>query len=128
MVIVLRNQLAHLGKRVFPRDFAGDMTTDIGDFRPYDQAAFIAQVVKHLAVLVMRQPDAVRAHAANPRHIFAVFFFADGPAHILPVLMPANAVQRMADAIEEKAALGIDVETPVAVPLLHAIQRHAVLF
>ena len=42
--------------------------------------------------------------------------------------MPANAVQRMADAIEEKAALGIDVETPVAVPLLHAIQRHTVLF
>ena len=99
------------------------MPGDIGNLRPDDHAALVAQVVKELVVLIVRQADGVRAQLADQIHVLAVMLrqqrVADAPA----VLMARDAAQRIRFAVEEEAALRVDLKGAAAKARAHAVEH-----
>ena len=124
MVVVLGDELLHLGNGVFKTIFK--VTGDVRNFRPDDHAVLIAQVVEILVVLIVRKADGRRAELADVFHVLPVMLrqqrVADSPA----VLMAGDAAQRVFFAVEDEAALRIDLKRAAAKAGLHAVDDFAV--
>ena len=77
-------------------------------------------------MLVVGQADCVCADLLNQGHVLLMFFRGQGPAHVQPVLMAGNAVQRVALAVQEEPALGVHMEAAEAEGLGHGVLLGAV--
>ena len=125
MIVVLDDQLLHLGNRVFAS--ARHVLGDVRNLRPDDHAVLVAQVVEIGVVLIVRQADGVCAHLGDERHVLPVVLreqrVADAPA----VLMAGDAAQRIGLAVEDEALIGIDGERPAAEARGDAVQHAALL-
>ena len=119
MVVVLDDQLLHLGDRVLTP--VGHMLRDIGDLCPDDHARLIAEIVEILVVLVVCQTDGVRAQLLDELHILVMHFPGDGIAEALAVLMAGNTVQRVGAAVKEEALLRVNMEAAHAKALPHLV-------
>ena len=119
VVVVLDDQFLHLRDGVLAP--VGHVLGDIGDLGPDDHARLIAEVVEILIVLVVRQPDRVRAQLLDELHILVVHLAGDGVAQTLAVLMAGDAVQRVRAAIEEEAPLGVNREAAHAEALFDLV-------
>ena len=108
VVVVLQNQLPHLTEQVFVGGRVGNVQANKGNLRPYNHSLAVAKLVEKRVVLVVRQTDRVGTDFTNHRHIFQMFLLGDAPAHILTVLVTADAVQRIRPPVEEKSLVGGD--------------------
>ena len=108
MIVVLGDQFLHLGDGILPA--VRHMLGDIGDLRPHDHPAFIAEIIEILVMLVMRQTDGVGPHLADQVHILEVLFLRDGIAETFPVLMAGDTSERIAPAVEIKTCFGMIVK------------------
>ena len=120
MVIALHDELLHLqsGILVGVRHMAGD----IRDLRPDDHAALVAQVIEVLVVLIVRQPDRVRADLANQVHVLPVMLRQQRVADLPAVLMAGDAAQRILAPVEDEASLRVDGEAAAAKARRHPVQ------
>ena len=112
MIVTLGDQLPHLGQRVFPAIL--HVLSDIGDLCPHHNAVLVAQIIEFLSVLVMRQPQSVGTQLPDDGHIRRMILPGQRVALSLPVLVTADAPQRIAAAIEEEAFPGIASKLPAA--------------
>ena len=112
MVVALGDQLPHLREGVLPAVF--HVQGDIGDLRPDHDAVFIAQIIEFLGMLIVGQAQGVGAQFPDDGHIRRVIGPGQGVALALQILMAADAPQRIAAAVEEKALFRIAVELPAA--------------
>ena len=108
VVVVLQNQLPHLAEQVFVGGRVGNVQADKGNLCPYNHSLAVAKRVEERVVLVVRQTDRVGTDFTNHCHIFQVFLLGDAPAHILTVLVTADAVQRVRPPVEEESLVGGD--------------------
>ena len=69
----------------------------------------------------MREAHGVDAHFEHDRHVFVVMLFRERVPDAVAVLVAADAAQRQALAVQEKALVGIDAEETQAERLLHAV-------
>ena len=105
MIIALGDQLPHLIQRVLAA--TRHMLGDIGDLRPDDQAVFIAQIIKFLGVLIVGQADGVGPDLPDKSHILPVLFDRQRTAQPGPILMAADAPQRITASVQDKALFRI---------------------
>ena len=113
MIVTLGDQLPHLGQRVFPAIL--HVLSDIGDLCPHHNAVLVAQIIEFLSVLVMRQPQSVGTQLPDDGHIRRMILPGQRVALSLPVLVTADAPQRIAAAIEEEGGRSLSgdrIETP----------------
>ena len=66
------------------------MFGNIGDLRPDDQTSFVAQIVKFLRVLIVREPYGIGAHFTNQVYIFFMMRRSQCIADFRSVLMAGN--------------------------------------
>ena len=97
MVIILHNQLPHLEKRIVLSIW--HMRGYIRDLRPHNHSLAVAQIIKILVVLVMRQPDRIRTDFPNQLHILLHLLAGNRVADPLPVLVPGYPAQRIRHAV-----------------------------
>ncbi len=97
MIIILNNELSDLKKCIFPAFW--HMRGNIRDLRPHDHTVLIAQIIKMLMMLVMRQPDRIRANFTDQFHILLHMAIGYRVSKSLPVLMPGHAAQRIGFAV-----------------------------
>ena len=114
MVVVLGNQLGHLGDGVVVGFLGGDELADEGDLRPQGKAGVVAQVIEILVMLIVGQTDGVGADLLDEGDILLVVRLGERPALVLTVLMAGNAVQRHILAVEPEAGVGVHMEGTVA--------------
>lgn len=105
MIIALGNEFPHLVQRILSAVW--HMFCDIGNFRPYHHAVFVAQVVKFLGMLIMCKPNGVGTHFPNNIHILPMFPDRKGIAKPLPILVAADTPKGIHSAIEKEALLRI---------------------
>ena len=84
-------------QRFFPAVF--HIHGDIGNFRPDDDAVLVAQIIKFLRMLVMGKAQRIRPQLPDNLHILSVMFHRQRIADTFPVLMAADAPQRITAAV-----------------------------
>ncbi len=97
MVVILCDQLPHLGEGIFPAVF--HMHGNVGNFRPGDDTIFIAEVVEFLRVLIMRQTNRVGTDFPDQRHVLPVHIRGQGIPHTQAVLVTRDAAKRIGAVI-----------------------------
>ena len=112
MVVVLNDQLHHLGNGIVPS--AGHMIGNVGDFRPNHQTGFIAQVIEILIMLVVRQTDGGEAAFQDQINIFFVMLRQQRIAQSPPVLMAGNTPQGITFSVEDKTLFGVNFKGTAA--------------
>lgn len=72
MVVILDNQLFHLGEGIVPSLW--HVHSDIRNLCPHNQAVFVAEIKEFLSMLVMGQAQGSGADFPNYFHILLVMF------------------------------------------------------
>ena len=108
MVIVLRNELLHLRDGVLAS--AGHMLRDIGDLRPDNETALVAEIIEILIVLIVSKTDGGCTDLANEVDIFLVMLGKKRVTHAPSVLVTRYAAEGVFLTVEDKAVVGIDLE------------------
>ena len=108
MVVVLDDEFLHLRNSVLSA--GGHMLGDVGNLRPDDKSALIAQVIEILVVLIMGKANGGCAHLADKVDVLLVMLREKGVTKTPAVLMARYAAQRIFLAVEDKAVFGIDLE------------------
>ena len=98
MIVILDNQVGHLVEGVLAAVL--HVLCDIRNFRPDDEAALVAQVVKVLGVLVVRQAHGVGTHLAQQGQVLLMFGIGQRVAQALAVLVAGRTAQAIGAAIE----------------------------
>ena len=108
MVVVLRDQLFHLGDRILPafRHVFGD----IRDLRPDHHATLVAEIIEILCMLIVGKTDRVRSYVADDIHILFMHLVRDRVAETFAVLMPRYPTQRITFSVEVESCFGMIVE------------------
>ena len=101
------------------------MTGNIRNFRPDHQTSLIAQIVKILIVLIVRQTNSRRAHFANQIHILVVVFREERVADPQSVLVTGYAAQGIFFAVQNKSAFGIYFKTTATETGTNRVYRFA---
>ena len=96
--------------------------TDEGNFRPYNHAISVHQVVDVFCLGVVRQAHGVHSHLCHQGDVLLVVPRTEGVAHFTPVLVAAHAPKLQVLAVEEKAFLRVYPEGTQAQGLLDGIR------
>ena len=86
------------------------MTGYIRNLSPYDQSAFIAEIIKILRMLIMRKTNRICAHLTNQINIFLMMLIFKGVTDAGSILMAGNAAQRIRLAVKEKAFICVKMK------------------
>ena len=124
MVVVLHYKLSHLADGVLAS--GGHMLGDIGNLRPDNKTALIAEVIEILVVLIMGKAYSGAAHFADKIHILFVMLGKEGIADTPSVLMTAYTAERILFSVENKALVGVDFEAAAAEAGGNAVDNLAV--
>ena len=93
MIVVLLDKLRQLLFAVLKiRGIFRPIRRSVRDFRPDNKAAFVAQAVYLIRLLIMRKTNAVGAEFEYQLDIFFVLLIGYRRTESLPFLMPAYAV------------------------------------
>ena len=122
MVIVLGNQLGHLGDGIIVSFLGGDKLRNEGNLSPQNETGLVAQIVEILIMLIVGQTDGIGAHLFDQRHILLMISLGDGPALVQTVLVTGHTMQRHILAVKPEAGIGINMEAAVAIGHANSVQ------
>ena len=108
MVIALNYKLLHLADGVLTS--IRHMLGNIRYLSPYYHTVLVAKIIKILIVLIMRKTDSICTDLADHLHINIVMLLGYGISDALPVLMTANATQRIGLTVKEEACVRVNTE------------------
>ena len=126
MIVILCDQLFHLGNSIFPS--CVHMIRDIRNLCPDYKTFLIAQIIEILIMLIMCQTDGCSTHLTDQFDIFFVMFREQCISQTPAVLMAGYTTQRIAFSIQNEAFIRINFKSTAAKTCAYSIQNFFALF
>ena len=108
VIVVLRNKLLHLRDSVLAS--AGKMLRDIGNLRPDNETALVAEIVEILVVLIVSKTDGGCTYLADEVDIFLMMLGKKRVSDAPSVLMARYTAEGILFSVKDESVLGIDLE------------------